>query len=216
MKRHHSILSIALLPALALALAGCVSDSMDISSGSVPGGSLGGMKTYGWASDAGSSIRDPKIRDPGLLDEEVRSSMDSQLSDKGYTLAAPRSADFLVTYQVSVMDTATRNMTSEDFYTRDPGITGNAGDTAVGSGAGWGGYAGGDASGFINQVPNDPIVNIESQGGIMVEIKDPGTGKLIWRGNARTVVDPSESEAGRRAIVHKAINGIMSDFPSAG
>ena len=75
---------------------------------------------------------------------------------------------------------------------------------------------GGGEGVYVDAPYTGPTTNVVTRGSIMVEVKDPATRKLIWRGNAHATIDPHAPEAVRHATVQQAINGIMSKFPAAG
>jgi hypothetical protein len=149
-----------------------------------PSANFGALHSYAWRPGPQQGLDDPRF-DSTLIDKRVRSAVDRVLASKGYRTAAPgSSADFLVGYH-AVM----RQKTSVQTINRSYGYR-------VG---GWRG-------------PQTYVQDYE-EGTLLIDVIDPATMDLLWRGTGTGVVDPLASPEKREQRINDAVERILADFP---
>jgi hypothetical protein len=169
---------------IAPALAGC--SQVTVTTDHDPSANFGALHTYAWRPGPQQGVDDPRF-DSTLLDKRVRAAVDRVLASKGYRTAAPGTgADFLVGYHAVV-----RQKTSVQTINRWYGYR-------VG---GW--YGGPQA-----------FAHVYDEGTLLIDIVDPATAQLLWRGSGTGVVDPQASPEKREQRINDAVERILADFPS--
>jgi hypothetical protein len=143
------------------------------------------LKTYTWSSAAQPHTGNPEL-DDDLLNERVRSSVDEILAAKGYRKLSEGIPDFTVGYKITVKEqTDVESMPN------------------MGYGYRYGGWAGGGQ-----------IFTIHYQvGTLILDIKDPATKKIIWRGYGIDDVDPAKTPEKRDAQTAHTMELILAKFP---
>lgn len=147
--------------------------------------------SYAWAI---APLKKGPTKEAGLmlLDTNLRSELDSQLAEKGYTLVDPSKADFLVSYS---------------FYTQEE-ITDRAKDKIIAQNKGW-----------ITSIKFDDgsTPDFESltteRANLHVYFENP-QGEVIWDVVASKAVEnkfPSRSEF--RAVIKRAVTRMMFNLP---
>ncbi len=147
------------------------------------------LKTYAWVSRA---KRDPiltRINDE-FVESRVQQAVNSQLVTKGYKMQTSGTPDFLVSYYASLR-AKLRVRTDYEGY-REP--SGSLGSSS---------YTGGTRTRVYDF----------DQGLLVLDIVDPQTKKLIWRGTAKDAVDLSWSQQRKTAKISEAVQKMLSRFP---
>jgi hypothetical protein len=131
-----------------------------------------------------------------LVDERIRRAVDTELSAKNYQ-KNDSTPDFAVTYHYVVQDRLER-----DGY----------GGPSVGVGVGGGsrGTFGGIGIGIPIGGAGDRTYE---QDVLTIDVVDPKTGKLIWRGNARQDYNPRLSPQELTERYTETVRAILSKFP---
>ena len=142
-----------------------------------------GLRTYGWRPRTEFPTGDPRFYNP-LIDSRVRAAADRVLMAKGYTKSVAPNPDFLVGYHAVV-----RSRT--DVATIDR----------------WYGYRTG---GFAQ-----PHLDVRSyeEGTLLIDVIEPGTMKLLWRGAATGVVREMANAEERGQRADEAGAAILEKFP---
>jgi len=160
--------------------------SMDIASDWDPAVDFSKLAAYDW-------MPEPDPSDPGATDslttDRVHRAVDRILAARGYVHQPSGTPDFLVGYYVAVesrLDVRTLN----DYYGYRPG---------------WGhsDYGAGSRT----------YVREYEQGTLILDISDPHTSKLMWRGSAQAEVSRTETPQKREEIVNEAVRLILERFP---
>jgi Domain of unknown function (DUF4136) len=148
-----------------------------------PAVSFQGLKTYAWKPGAQPSLGDPRVSDT-VVDTTVRGAVDRELNTKGFTKAAAASADLLVAYDGGInVETSTVAITRS---------------TNAGAGA-W--------------VPWQHLQSADfEQGTVVLMIFNP-QGKLVWRGVATGIFDPTATQEQRETRIAAAIRKLLKPFP---
>jgi hypothetical protein len=119
----------------------------------------------------------------GLFDKRIKNAVNSQLVAKGYE-SKSINPDFLVVYHVGVKN----KIDVQDWgYMYGP------------RGYRWGG--------------RDISVQQYSEGTLILDVVDPRTKQLIWRGVAQGVVDPGASPEKKERKLSEAVSKILGKFP---
>ena len=172
---------------VALALSGCspIKVSVDYN----PSATFGALHSYAWRTGAQPETGDPLL-DSTLLDARVRAAVDRVLASKGYqTAAAGTTPNFLVGYHVAV-----RQKTAVQ-------TTGQPMNMWYGYGAGgWGGWP-------------ETYVHEYEEGVLLIDVIDPTTMKLLWRGTGTGVVHPDASPEKREQRINQAVDQSLAEFP---
>jgi hypothetical protein len=122
---------------------------------------FGALHTYAWRPGKQQGMADPRY-DSSLIDRRVRAAVERVLASKGYTPAAAGTPpDFLVGYHVVVRQ-KTSVQTIDHYYGYRVG--------------GWGGWP-------------QTYSHDYDEGTLLIDIIDPQTMKLLWRGSGTAVVD---------------------------
>jgi hypothetical protein len=156
--------------AMVLSSGGCT-ETIDIQTEAAygPGIKLTGLgDRYAWASSARSDVSGNRVDNP-----EVRafivSTVDADMSKRGFSLITEGRPDFWLVYHVV-------KMLQDDW----------------------------DATPFGTPYP---------EGTLVLEVVDPSTRQLIWRGVAKARIDPSSAPSDREKRISAAVAMLMSQFP---
>ncbi|MDX2167681.1 MAG: DUF4136 domain-containing protein [Deltaproteobacteria bacterium] len=154
---------------------------------------FGAFHTYAWRSTEPPATGDPRLKNK-RLDTTVRSAVDRTLAAKGYqSAAAGTTADFLVAYHIVV-----NQKTSAAEIDRTYGY-GRSGGWGGGTYGGWG---------WTTTQSYD-----YEQGTLLIDIIDPATMNLLWRGTGTRVIAEGTSHDKRAARITDAVEQILKDFP---
>jgi hypothetical protein len=167
-----------------LAMAMCAACSrFTVQSAYDPAASFQALKTYAWKPGPQPSIGDPRVSDR-VVDTTVRGAVDRELTAKGFTQSPADRADFLLAYDAGI-----------DFKTSTVAITRS---TNAGAGA-W--------------VPRQHMQTTDfEQGTVVLMIFSPG-GKLMWRGVATGIFDPTAPREKREQRIADAMHKLLDQFP---
>ena len=151
----------------------------------LPGQDFSKYKTYKWVDVPDADYPAPAI------DEQIRRSIDAQLSAKGLTKSEGDDTDLRVMYQLAINE--------EKQWKKYK----SGGDEYWGWG-GWGGWGG--SSGSIRE-------SILRTGTLNLDFYDVALKKQVWRGEAtKTLRNPGDKETLRRNI-DRAMARLLKDFP---
>ena len=149
------------------------------------------LRTYAWQSDAQKETSNV-LANNSLIDSRIRNAVNSSLIAQGYREVEKKKADFLVTYHYRIDEkTETRDKvrTGIGFGT---GSRGTFSSIGISFGAGEREY---------------------EQGTLVVDLIDPKTEKLYWRGFTRQRLiwqsDPKKSTT----KINKTVEAILKEFP---
>lgn len=147
-----------------------------------------GLRTYSWIKTEEKPAADPRLGDP-LLDKRIRDLVERQLATQGYDTSSTTTPDFMVSYHVA-LEKKLAVSTMNDYY---------------GYRAGWG-WSYGAGTGRV--VPESYVYEYE-QGSLIIDIVNPRTHELMWRGAAQAEVKPGK---GREQLA-EAVRRILERFP---
>jgi hypothetical protein len=197
--------------AVITAVTGCSRSGITVRTTAEPGANLNGLHTFyvlapptRSANATPLSTNDPML-DNSITNRALRSDLAQAFQSRGYVAAPRQSADFEVAYYAG---------TKEKFDTTYWGPTFDRGWRYsyrgrrawawpyYGAGYYGGPYYGGGAS-----------VTSYTQGQVIVDVTDPRTSELLWRGQG---VEPVSNDPTSYANdMHNVVNAIVAKFPAA-
>ena len=157
------------------------------------------LKTYQWAAEAQERTGDPRI-DNSLTDSRIRRAVDSALGGRGFLKVDSGNPDFLVGYQAAIKKELSVQTVDMPYYTP------STRDLATGHyyGTNW---AHGGAQTFVNEY---------EEGTLYLDIVNPQTKKIMWRGIGKATVLEDAKPEKREARINEGVKKILSQFPPQG
>lgn len=180
---------------LVAVLSGC--STMQITSDYDPSANFADLRSYNWIPEPQKVSGDPKIDNP-FIERRIRDAVDKQLAAQGYEKRSSGTPDFLIGYQVAIGKKLAVS-TVNNYY-------------GYGVGAGWH-HRGARRYGASRVYVSEAYVYEYDQGSLVIDVVDPETQKLIWRGSAQAEVDRSASREKREKRISKAVQKILAGFP---
>lgn len=182
--------TICLALSLLVTVAGCA--TVQVSQEYSEATDFSALKTYAWLSAADSPSDDVRMNSD-LVRQSVRSGVDKVLADKGYTMTARESADFLVTW-FGAIEQKLKAERIEHFYAP-------YGYGTLYRDANW------------NTAQSTGQTSEYEEGQIIVDFLDPERKSLIWRGTGSGKITPGLPEATVRRNIEKGVAAILAAFP---
>ena len=175
-------------------LAGC--STLEVRYDYDPKADFAGLKTYDWLEEPKKPTGDPRIDDNTILKSRVHTAVDSALAAQGFR-QVETDPDFLVAYHVS-LDRRQSVQTLNSYY---------------GYGPGWGyGYGAYYRPGYWAGPPETYVYEYE-EGTLILDIVDPETKELIWRGSAQDEVSFKSSPEKDQKQLDQAVTKMLENFP---
>lgn len=142
-------------------------------------------RTYGWLPRSGAG---PAMEE--AIGPAVTRQVDETLGGKGYRPDASR-PDFLVTWHVSVAgkEQTTTFDTGPRFMDRRP------------------------MPGMAPAAPPVKVTRQYTEGTLVLDVVDPGTGRVVWRGSAEAEIVASADPRTREARIGEAVRRVLERFP---
>jgi hypothetical protein len=157
------------------------------------------LKTFRWVDAPPVAVGDPRVEDT-VLQARVQLAVNRELEAKGLRRVGAGDADLLVNYYVTVEEKMTGENVN-DKYGYSPG-----GGWTQGAHQGWSWGLG------TYDTPSVPTTYYE-EGTVIIDMVDPTTKQLIWRGTAKTVVNLDNDAEIRRQRLNEAIQRIFTQYP---
>jgi hypothetical protein len=177
-----------------LAIAGC--STMEVSYDYDPKAKFSGLNTYDWLDEPQKSTGDPRIDDNTILKSRVQTAVDTALAARGFRKVSS-DPDFLVAYHVS-LDRQQSVQTLNSYYGYSPG---------------WGyGYGASYRPGYWAGAPETYVYEYE-EGTLILDVVDPKSKELMWRGSAQDEVNFKSTPEKAQAQINEAVNGMLEHFP---
>lgn len=168
---------------LALLLAGAGCSSISVWTDHDPQADFSKRKTYDWYPRAKEA--DAVVT---LTNARVERALEESLKARGFTRSSDGKADFHVGYRALVQ------RRSEAPPTTDVSV-----------------YHYGWRRTYT--VTADSEAKTTEEGTLILDVIDPATKTLLWRGTARGVVDPTRTPEQREARIREAVEKLLADFP---
>lgn len=151
------------------------------------------LKTYTWMEPKARVIIDPLV-DNDLMAARIRKSVDEHMASRGYVKATgDTAADFHITYQVGSKE----KLDVQSYH------------TTFGYYPCWGCYGPGFGG-------SDIYVRQYTEGSFMLDVIDPASQQLIWRGVAARRLQGSGTPQERDLFISEVVSAILADFPPGG
>ncbi len=184
-------LALFVVSGIAVVSSGC--SSMTIRSSHDPFARFPDSGSFDWVPGPQTLPEDPRL-DRASVDARIKKAVEGQLADKGYSLAASGSPDFLVAYHVAFEGDLSATTIDNRYSSWGYGPDGR-----------WG-------FGPDRRPARDPAILFE-RGSLVLDIVDPGATRILWRASAqaRIVVSASKEEKDRR--VNEAVRRMLERFP---
>jgi hypothetical protein len=177
-----------------LAIAGC--STMEVSYDYDPKAKFSGLNTYDWLDEPQKPTGDPRIDDNTILKSRVQTAVDTALAARGFRKVSS-DPDFLVAYHVS-LDRQQSVQTLNSYYGYSPG---------------WGyGYGASYRPGYWAGAPETYVYEYE-EGTLILDVVDPKSKELMWRGSAQDEVNFKSTPEKAQAQINEAVNGMLEHFP---
>jgi len=158
------------------------------------------FKTYRWHKKIHPPTVDgkPTTSTNDIMDSRIRATINQHLQAQHYTLSDSKKIDFLVNYSV-VIENKTDIRTYNNYSGYSPGFQ-----------YGYGSYGQNMALGFGT---SDTKVTHYQQGTLIVDIINPETNQLMWRGSADGRLPKNTNQEENDKLIKKYINKVLSGFP---
>lgn len=144
------------------------------------------VRSYAWL-DERSGVQGDRADVTSLLDRRVRRSVDAELQRKGLSAVGRAEADVLVTYHLGVE-------TKLDVNTIDTGY----------------GYG---RSRYRAGVSTHTTVTEYQEGTLLIDVIEPKSKQLIWRGSGQARIRRSSTPEQREERIDQAVAQILESFP---
>jgi hypothetical protein len=172
---------------IALASLGCFACSgITVKTDYDPSADFSNARSYAWF-DERSGVQGDRPDVSSLLDRRVRSSVDAELGQKGIEKVDRDAAKVLVSYHLGVeskLDVNTMN-----------------------TGYGYGRY------GHYSGVGTTTTVTEYQEGTLLIDVIDPASKELIWRGSGQARVRDWGTPEDREKRISEAVHEILESFP---
>lgn len=145
------------------------------------------VQTYAWLPDPPGHAGDPVLHND-LIDERVRGAVDRKLQEMGYRRVAEK-ADIYVTYYLGLETQVNARMVSSTYH-----------------------YAGG----FLDRHSTNRAISQYERGTLLIDLLEPTTRRLVWRGTASARVRRQTDPAERDRKIDDAVDKTLAQFPPSG
>ncbi|NOQ64927.1 MAG: DUF4136 domain-containing protein [Methyloprofundus sp.] len=157
------------------------------------------LKTYRWHAENTHNEASKKYL-TAITDQRIRSAIERQLQAQNLIKSTTGKADFLVNYSIAVED-KTDIHTYNNYNGMYPGY---------GYRAGYGYYGGGMGMGYAS---SETQVTHYQQGTLIIDIINPETDQLMWRGAADGRLPKHSNKSEKDALTQKYVSKILLAFP---
>jgi len=178
-----------LVIALLLSLTGCA--TIRISTQYNPKATFSDLKTYAWIVSPEGATGDPRLDNP-KLHSEIRQAVERRLLAQGYEKKESGTPDFWVGYHAAIERKESVRAINES--------------SGYAPAEGW-------RTGPIGFDQPETTVYEYEEGSLILDISNPATRKLLWRGSAQAKVDRYTSDQKRQRRINTAVKKILSQFP---
>lgn len=153
------------------------------------------FKTYRWYEEKDDDNKTSLKFTNSIMDQRIRETIDQQLQLKNYSKTNTGAVDFLVNYSVVVED-----QVDVRTYNNYSGMYPGYGYYGRGMSVGYGGSP-------------ETVVTYYKQGTLIIDIINPETDQLMWRGAADGRLPKSANREESDVLVQKYVTKILSAFP---
>ena len=157
-----------------------------------------GLKTYAWAPGPQQPSGNQRVDENPEFNKLVRDDIDAELARRGYVRSTDAAPDFWVSYHATLnkkvtVETLDQSSGYEPNYSFDYGmrVSPNEDRQAVGR----------------------KYVDTFDEGTLIIDVANPKTKQLIWRGTAVDQVNFKNSPEKKRAKIEQAVKKMLDQFP---
>lgn len=179
---------------LGASLCGCA--TIDITVAYDASANIANLKSYSWTIDSKQSTGEPLLDDPSLH-AVIQSAIDEELGGKNYQKESS-DGDFLLHY--SALLEGKEEIITQEEYEDYPLVYG------------WN-------MGYVSherlEDGTQTYIREYQEGTLIIDILEPKTDRLIWRGSATADIQRTASLAKRRDRAQKAVRDILESLPAA-
>jgi uncharacterized protein DUF4136 len=152
-----------------------------------PSADFSGVRSYAWF-DERSGVQGDRADVTSLLDRRVRSAVDAELQRKGLARVDKGAAKIVVTYHLGVETKLDVNTVNTGYGYGRYGRFGGVGGTTT-------------------------TVSEYQEGTLLIDMIDPSSKQLIWRGSGQARIRQSSTPEDREKRINEAVKQILADFP---
>jgi hypothetical protein len=161
-----------------------------------------GFKTYAWLH---ASVAEENGKSSDIIDGKVKAIVDADLGAKNFTKVTKDTADFYVNYNVTTQE-KTDIKTYNSYGGYYPGYHSYG---AYGPGRNYIYY---DTRMAMPPL-QESVITEYVQGTLILDVLDPKTNKLIWRGTGGKHLQDTATHAEREAIIKEMVAKLLADYP---
>ena len=183
----------------ALALGAC--SSITVSTDHAPI-EFSGFKTYAWLH---SGVTEENGKSNDIIDGKVKSIVDADLESKDFAKVDKDSADFHVNYHIT-----TQEKTDIKTYISYGGYY--PGYRSYGAYGPSRNYAYYDSRMAMPPI-QEAVITEYVQGTLIIDVIDPKTNKLIWRGTAGKHLDEGATPKEREKVIKGVVSKLLAQYP---
>ncbi|MCB9892335.1 MAG: DUF4136 domain-containing protein [Planctomycetes bacterium] len=155
-------------------------------------------RSYAWIDPPHETIN-PKVQGNTLLAERIERAVDPVLHQRGLREVIPDAAQLLVTHHIGIDE-------RYDVSTTSYGLGFGFGGRGFG-GWGYGTY------GWGGPTFSDSVVRRVDEATLILDLIDPRTNRLVWRGLGRLELAPRGTPDERERQVRETVEAILAQFP---
>ncbi|MEI6084718.1 MAG: DUF4136 domain-containing protein [Verrucomicrobiota bacterium] len=156
-----------------------------------------GWKTFAWAPGTHTGLDDPRLN-AAFIDPQVRADVNRELTGKGYVLGTPATADFLVSYHVTLDDETGKNQVTDGPEYSAFAVTIQDGNET--------------AAAYRNPMAIS-YQAVYQVGTLSIRLGTPQPRKILWHGTAQTRIMENVAIATRQERLKNAVHLILAQFP---
>ncbi|MGK0500821.1 MAG: hypothetical protein ACJAYG_002475 [Oceanicoccus sp.] len=188
---------IALIAALTLGACSSITVTTDFSPID-----FSGFKTYAWLY---TDVVEENGKSNDIIDGKVKAIVDANLKSKDFTIVAKDSADFYVNYNVTTQE-KTDIKTYNSYGGYYPGYRSYG---AYGMSRNYAYY---DTRMAMPPL-QEQVITEHVEGTLILDIVDPKTNKLVWRGTAGKHLDDAVSPEDREEVIREVVSKLLAQYP---
>ncbi len=166
----------------------CACSTLRVSSDYDPAFDFSGFRSWDWLTGTPAGTVDPRLP-RGLVEDRIRAALEKHLAARGFQRSGSGTPDFRVGYHAAVEDKVDVRTINRSY----------------GYGPGWGAGRG--------LMTSDTYVRQYEQGTLILDMVDPRTNVLVWRGSAQAEVYSYSTPEQREARIDDAVGQILERFP---
>lgn len=170
--------------------------TMKVTSDYDPFADFSGFRTFAWISDRQEKTGNPQIDDP-VFNAGIRDAIEVQLELQGFEKRTLDPPNFLIGYHTAI-DRKIKIRTINKVYSDLPGLP-------------WDDF---DRRFNIHEEGDTETEAFEfEEGTLIMDVVDPDTKELIWRGSAKAEIKYADNPGKRMERIKEAIRLILKNFP---